>query len=150
MPISSYTFRLITKKLPKKYPTFFFGLFTFSAEYLECRNVDNIGKVIFVILSIQRSRGITVSASRFSDCRCATANVITFFSNFVSASVNNMISPVAFLNPSIHAQFFPIHFSGFSLALTWMIFELSFANFAIISPVLSSEESSIAITSKSL
>ena len=37
-------------------------MFTFRAEYLECRNVDSIGRVIFVIVSIQRSLGITVNS----------------------------------------------------------------------------------------
>ena len=65
----------------------------------------------------------------------------------MSASVNNKSSPVAFLYPSIHAQFLPIHPSGLGLADTGIILEYFFAYSEIISPVVSLDESSITIIS---
>ena len=56
-------FCLMMKKLPKKYPVFFVGLFTFKAENLVCKNVDIMGNVIFVQKSIERILGIAVRAS---------------------------------------------------------------------------------------
>ncbi len=58
------------------------------------------------------------SASSSNVMRCDTASDITFFLCVVSASVNNNKSPVACLYPSIHAQFLPIHPSGFGFAET--------------------------------
>ena len=97
----------------------FFDLsFTRKAENLVCKNVEIIGNVIFVILSRHSIFGITVNASRSNDNKCDTAREITELVCIVSASVNNSNSPEDFLYPSIHAQFFPIHPSGFGLAST--------------------------------
>src|SRR5574339_541250 len=97
------------KKLPKKYPVFFVGSFTRIAENLVCKNVEMTGRVILVQVSRQIIFGMAVSASSEYDSKCETASDIRFLENLVSASVNNNNSPVAFLYPSMHAQFFPIH-----------------------------------------
>ncbi len=103
--------------------------------------------MIFVQKSIARIFGIADNASKSKESKCDTAREITFWECFVSASENNKISPVAFLYPSIHAQFFPIHPSGFVCALTGIIFEFFFAYSKIILLVESSDESSITIIS---
>ena len=147
VPIESYVILLIIKKLPKKYPVFFVGSFTRNAENLVCKNIEIIGKVILVIGSKHNIFGITVNASSFSDNKCDTASEMTDEACFVSESVNSSKSPVAFLYPSIHAQFFPIHPSGFIFASTDTTLGNSLAYFLIISPVESSEESLMAIIS---
>ena len=135
------------KKLPKKYPVFFDLSFTRKAENLVCKNVEIIGNVIFVIRSKQSILGITVKASSSRDNKCDTASDITEFVCLVSESVNNSSSPVAFLYPSIHAQFFPTHPTGFGFASTGIILLYFLAYFLIKSPVESSDESLIAIIS---
>ncbi len=85
------------KKLPKKYPVFFVGSLTRIAENRVCKNVERTGKVILVQKSKQTILGMAVKASRENDSKCDTASDITFFSNFVSASVNSNSSPVTFL-----------------------------------------------------
>jgi len=90
-------------------------------KILYVRNVEIIGNVIFVILSKHSILGITVNASSSSDNKWDTAREITELVWVVSASVNNNKSPEAFLYPSIHAQFFPIHPSGFGFASTEII-----------------------------
>ena len=83
------------KKLPKKYPVFFAGLFTFSAENLVCKNVEIIGSVMFVQKSSVTILGIADNASNSNEIKCDTASEITFLECFVSASVNSNNSPVA-------------------------------------------------------
>ena len=112
-----------------------------------CKNVEIMGNVILVILSKHNILGITVKASSSNDNKCDTASVMTELVCVVSASVNNNKSPEAFLYPSAHAQFFPIHPSGFGLASTEMTLGYFFAYFFIISPVESSDESLIATIS---
>ena len=85
------------KKLPKKYPVFFVGLFTLRAENLVCKKVEIIGRVIFVHLSKHNIFGITVKTSRFNDNRCETAKESILLECSVSESVNNKSSPEAFL-----------------------------------------------------
>ncbi len=114
------------KKLPKKYAAFFFGLFTFIAENLVCKNVDIIGRDTLVKKSNVSNLGIADNASNCKLSRCDTDREITWFECFVSASVNRSNSPVACLYPSIHAQFLPIHPSGFVFAETCMILEFFF------------------------
>ena len=147
VPTDSYVFCLIMKKLPKKYAVFFEGSFTRMAENLVCRNVEIIGSVILVQKSIVRIFGIADNASKLKESKCDTAREITFCECLVSASVNNNSSPVAFLYPSIHAQFLPIHPSGFICAFTGIILEFFFAYSEMILPVVSSDESSITMIS---
>ena len=120
-PITSQTITQIValvKKLPKKYAAFFFGLFTLIAENLVCKNVDIIGNDILVKKSKVNNLGIADNASNCKLNKCETDNDMTCLECFVSASVNNRSSPFACLYPSIHAQFFPIHPSGFEFAET--------------------------------
>jgi hypothetical protein len=65
----------------------------------------------------------------------------------LSASVNNMISPVDFLYPWKHAQFFPTQSSGLGGDFTVINLLFFSDNFEMIDKVLSVDESSIAITS---
>ena len=118
-----------------------------NCQKFSCKNVEIIGSVMFVQKSNVSIFGIVDNASSSNDARCDTASDITFGLCVVSASVNSSNSPVAFLYPSIHAQFLPIQPSGFSLAETWMTLEFFFAYSEIIFPVESSDESSITIIS---
>ena len=126
IPTCSYVFFVMMKKLPKKYAAFFFGLLTFIAENLVCKNVDIIGSDILVKKSNVSNLGIADNASNCKLSRCDTDNEITCFACFVSASVNRSSSPVACLYPSMHAQFLPIHPSGFEFAETCMTLEFFF------------------------
>ncbi len=88
------------------------------AENLVCKNVDIIGSDTLVKKSNVSNLGIADSASNCKLSKCETANDITWFECFVSASVKSKSSPFAILYPSIHAQFLPIHPSGFEFAET--------------------------------
>ena len=65
------------KKLPKKYAAFFFGLFTFHAENLVCKNVDIIGNETLVKKSNVNNLGIADSASNCKLNKCETDNDMT-------------------------------------------------------------------------
>ena len=67
------------KKLPKKYAAFFFGLFTFIAENLVCKNVDIIGSDTFVKKSNVSNLGIADNASSCKLSKCDTENETTCF-----------------------------------------------------------------------
>ena len=142
VPTDSYVSFLMMKKLPKKYPVFFDGSLTRSAEKRVCKNTDTTGSVTRVQNSGALIRGMPVSASSPSCKSCEAAAEIAPGACTVSESVNSSSSPLERAYPCEHAQFLPIHPSGFGAAVTCTTRSDSAACPAMIAPVSSSDESS--------